>query len=181
MVCPIVNDSSGEVRRILQCSGRSRFNLLVTTRLLRTVSSTLSASPTGASRPIDSSFSRTFDSASCSHRRWLRIGDSCAAAASLVSATFGSSIRIVVRASLLSAPCAWYPQIRIWLLNRARSCFLETAPSESVSSEYTYDGTHTPGATFTRQPSIWNDNVRLSRPDNSSSVPRLAPLKRTRL
>ena len=104
-------------------------------------------------------------------------------AASLVSATFGSSIRIVVSASLLSASCAWYPQMRVWLLNRARFSFDDdlddAAPFRSVSSEYTYDGTHTPGATFTRQPSMWNDNVRLSRPDNSSSVPALTPLKRT--
>src|SRR4029453_5607639 len=97
------------------------------------------ASPAGASRPIASSLSRTFASASCSHRRWLSTGASCAAP-SVAAATLGSSIRIVVNQSVRSAFCAWYPQMRVWLLNRAR-CFDfeddldDDALFRSVSSE----------------------------------------------
>ena len=44
-----------------------------------------------------------------------------------------------------------------------------------------YDGTHTPGATFTRHPSIWNDSFRLRTPDIVCSDPRLTPSVRDRL
>src|SRR5205814_5092068 len=109
----------------------------------------------------------------------LRTGESCPAP-SLVSATLDSSIRIVVSESVRSAPFAWYPQMRVWLLNRPRRRD-DDAPFRSVSSEYTYDGSHTPGMTLTRQPSAWNDSVRWKIFDSVTSVLRLMPLKRTRL
>ena len=69
------------------------------TRLLTTVSRTLSTSPLGASSPAFSSFSKTFSWASISQARWLCTGlMSCAA--SLWSRTaLGSSTSTRVNSS----------------------------------------------------------------------------------